>query len=80
MKVVDEGRMLPNDQAQGSIELNNKSINVEAKVKVREKSLLDIFESVLLPSSIFLHIAISHTFVFFSSLLLGSNPSIESGG
>jgi hypothetical protein len=35
MKVVDEGRMLPNDQAQVSSGLKNNSINAEAKTNVR---------------------------------------------
>jgi hypothetical protein len=80
MKVVDAGTMLPNGQAQGSSGLNNNPINGEAKAKVREQSVLDIFDSFLFLSSFFLHIVISHTFVFFSSLLLGSNSSIECGG
>ena len=80
MKLVDEGRMLLNGQVQGSSGLNNNPI--KAEVKVREQSALDIVESVLLPSSFFLHIAISHIicFLLLSSLLLGSNPSHESGG
>ena len=52
MKAVDEGRMLPNAQAQGSSGLNNNPIKVEAKVC--EQSALDIVESVLLPSHVFL--------------------------
>ena len=67
MKVVDEGRMLLNGQAQGSSGLNNNPI--KAEVDVREQSALDIVESVLLPSSFFLHIAISHIICF---LLLSS--------
>jgi len=64
MKVVDEGRMLPIGQAQDSSGLNNNPIKAEAEV--REQSALDIVESVHRPSSLFLHIAISHiTFVFF---------------
>jgi len=60
MKVGDKGRMLLNGQgqAQGSSGLNNNPIKTEAEV--RKKSSLVIFESVLLPSSFFLHIAISH--------------------
>ncbi len=50
MKVVDEGRMLPNGQAQGSSGLNNSPIKAEAEV--REQSALDIVESVLRPSSL----------------------------
>ncbi len=67
MKVVDNGRMLPNGQAQGSSGLNNNPIKAEAKV--REQSTLDIAESVLLPSYVFLQIAISH---IICSLLLSS--------
>ena len=68
MKVADDGRMLPNGQAQGSIGLNNNPIKAEAEV--REQSALDIIvEIVLLPSSFFLHIAISHFILF---LLLSS--------
>jgi len=67
MKVVDEGRMLPNGQAQGSSGLNNNPI--KAEVEVCEQSALDIFESVLLPSSFFLHSFISH---FICFLLLSS--------
>ena len=80
MKVVDEGRMLPNGQAQGGSGLNNNPIKAEAEV--RKQSSLDIVESVLLPSYFFLHIAISHIicFLLLSSLLLGSNPSHKSGG
>ncbi len=80
MKVVDEGRMLPNGQAQGSSGLNNNPI--KAKAEVREQSALDIVESVLLPSSLFLRIVISLIicFLLLSSLFLGSNPSHESGG
>ena len=58
MKVVDEERMLPNGQAQGSSGLINNPIKVEAEV--REQSALDIAESILLPSSFFLQFAISH--------------------
>ena len=50
MKVVDEGRMLPNGQAQGSSGLNNNPNKAEAEV--REQSALDIVESVLRPSSL----------------------------
>ena len=59
MKVV--GRILLNGQGQdqGSSGLNN--IHIKAEAEVREQSdALDIVESVLLPSSFFLHIAISH--------------------
>ena len=73
MKVVDEGRMLLNGQgqAQGSSGLNNNPIKAEAEV--REQSALDIVESVLLPSSLFLYNTISHfiCFLLLSSLLLG---------
>jgi hypothetical protein len=58
MKVVNEGRMLLNGWAQGSSGLNSNPIKVEAEV--REQSALDFVESVLLPSYVFLHIAISH--------------------
>jgi hypothetical protein len=62
--------------------LNNNLIKAEAEV--REQSVLDIVESVLLhgPSYFLLNIAISHfiCFLLLSSLLLGSNPSHESGG
>ena len=65
MKVVEEGRMLPSGQAQDSSGLNNNPIKAEAEVR-DEQSALDILESVYRPSSLFLHIAISHiTFVFF---------------
>ena len=67
MKVVDEERMLPNGQAQGSSGLNSNPIKAEAEV--REQSTLDFVESVLLPSSFFLLIAISHIICF---LLLSS--------
>ena len=60
MNVVEDGMMLPNGQAQGSSGLNNNPIKEEAEAEVREQSALDIVESVLLPSSFFLHIAISH--------------------
>jgi hypothetical protein len=43
--------MLPNGQAQGSSGLNNDPIKAEAEV--REQSVLDIVESVWLPSSFF---------------------------
>ncbi len=53
MKVVDERRMLPNGQAQGSSGLNNNPIKAEAEV--REQSALDNVESVLRsPSLIYL--------------------------
>ena len=58
MKVVDEVMMLPNGQAQGSSGLNNNPIKADAEV--REQSASDITESDLLPSSLFLHILISH--------------------
>ena len=80
MKVVEAGIMLPNGQAQGSKGLNSNPINANAKAKVREQSVLDIFDSFLFLSSLFLHIVISHKFVSFSSLLLGSNSSIENVG
>ena len=67
MKVVDEGRMLPNGQTQGSSGLNNNPI--KAEVEVREQSALDIAESFLLPSSFFLHITFSRIICF---LLLSS--------
>ena len=64
MKVVDDGRKLPNGQAQGSSGLN--TIPIKAESEVREQLTLDIVYSVHRPSSLFLHIAISHiTFVFF---------------
>ena len=64
MKMVDERRMLPNGQAQGSSGLYNNPIKAEAEVS--EQSALEIVESVLRPSSLFLHIAISHiSFVLF---------------
>jgi hypothetical protein len=44
MKVVDEGRMLPNGQVQGSSGLNNNPFKEAAEV--REQSALDIPESV----------------------------------
>ncbi len=59
MKVVDEGRMLLNGWAQGSSGLNQIHIN-KGEVEVREQSALDFVESVLPPSYVFLHIAISH--------------------
>ena len=58
MKVVDEGRMLLNGWAQGSSGLNKIHIN-KGEVEVREQSALDIAESVLLPSYVFLHTRIS---------------------
>jgi hypothetical protein len=51
MKVVDEGRMLPIGQVQGSSGLNNNPIKAEAEV--RERSALDIPERVLLPTFFF---------------------------
>ena len=82
MKVVDELRMLLNGQSQGSSGLNSNPIKLEAEAEVREQSTLDFVESALLPSSFFLIIAISYNlfFLLLSSLLLGSNPSHESGG
>jgi len=77
MKMVDEGRMLPNGQAQGSSGLNNNPIKAEAEV--REQSALDIVESVLLPSYIFPSYC-DLTFYLFSWILLGSDFSLESGG
>ena len=47
MKLVDEERILPNGQAQGSSGLNNNPIKAEAKV--RWDFSLYIVESVLLP-------------------------------
>jgi hypothetical protein len=63
MKVVDEGKMLLNGRAQGSSGLNSNPKKVEAEV--REQSALDIIESVLLPSYVFLHIAISQFAINF---------------
>jgi len=63
MKVVDEGRMLVNGQAQGSSGLYSNPFKAEAEV--RDQSALDIVESVLGPSSLFLHIASHISFVFF---------------
>ncbi len=63
MKVVDEGRMLPNGQAQGSSGLNNNPI--KAEVEVREQSALDNVESVLRPSSLFFTLRSHISFVFF---------------
>jgi len=59
MKVVNEGRMLLNGWAQGSSGLNKIHIN-RADAEVREQSALDFVKRVLLPSYVFLHIAISH--------------------
>jgi hypothetical protein len=79
MKVVDEGRMLLNGQAQGSSGLNKIHINkAKAEVEVRDLSALDIVESVLLPSSFFS----SHgdltfhlfTFAFISLVRIKSLP------
>ena len=67
MKVVDEGSIIPYGQAQGSSGLNKKPIKVEAKVC--EQSALDIVESVLLPSHVFLQIAISHIKISFAFIL-----------
>ncbi len=57
MKVVDEGRMLPNGQTQGSSKSNSNPIKAEAKVW--GDFSLDIVENVLLLSYVFLHIGIS---------------------
>ena len=65
MKVVDAGKMLPNGQAQGISGLNNNPIKAKVEAEVREQSALVIFESVLLPSSFFLHIAILHFICLF---------------
>jgi hypothetical protein len=69
MKVVDKGRMLLNDRAQGSSGLNKIHIN-KAEVEVREQSALDIVESVLLPSYVFLLCDLTFHLISFAIISL----------
>ena len=88
MTVVDEGRMLLIGQGQGQDHgrsgLNNVDIKAEADVREQESDAFVIVERVfcMRPPSFFLHINCNLTchLISFVTLLLGSNPSHESGG
>ncbi len=75
MKVVDEGRMLPNGQAQGSSGLNNNPIKAEAEV--REQSALDIVGGVVAIISFSSHCDLTYhlfTFAIISLIRIKSLP------